>query len=89
MHRLFAIGSAVFIFAFAAVPAFAAGHLHDLTTGSGTVSVGPDACAVTTEDGLYEGFLNFHDNVHRGVPGTTAFANEANPVSIAFVSCPT
>jgi hypothetical protein len=90
LKRLIAFASIMAAFAFSAVPAMAAGHLHALTTGSGdTVSVGPDACSATADDGIYNGFLNFHENVHFGTPGQGdgAFANPSNPVSIARVFC--
>jgi len=30
----------------------------------------------------------FHENVHAGTPGTHAFENERNPVSVGKDSCP-
>jgi hypothetical protein len=78
----------VLMFAFAAVPAFAAGHDHLLTTGTGdTINVGPDPCDASTDDGLYVGWLNFHELVHFGVPGTQAFDLASNPVDIARLTC--
>jgi hypothetical protein len=60
-------------------------HDHWLTTGSGdVVHVGPDVCA---NPDIYDAWLNFHLNVHRGTPGTTAFTNASNPVSIAATGC--
>ncbi|HTL24836.1 MAG TPA: hypothetical protein VL281_12480 [Mycobacteriales bacterium] len=72
---------------FSASPASAAVPPHDhwLTTGSGdVVHVGPDVCA---NPDIYDAWLNFHLNVHRGTPGTTAFTNASNPVSIAATGC--
>ena len=74
--------------ALSAAPAFAAVPPHDhwLTTGSGdVVHVGPDVCA---NPDIYDAWLNFHLNVHKGVPGTQAFTIDANPVSISATPCP-
>jgi hypothetical protein len=87
MHRLLAVGAAALTFAFAAAPAFSAvpPHEHWLTTGSGdVVSVGPQVC---DNPDLYDAFLNFHENVHTGVPGTQAFRNPSNPVNITATPC--
>jgi hypothetical protein len=57
-----------------------------LTTGSGNVvHVGPDVCV---NPAIYDAWLNFHLNVHRGVPGTQAFTIDANPVNISATACP-
>jgi hypothetical protein len=89
MRRFAVIGSAALAIAFSAVPAFALPvppHDHWLTTGSGdVVHVGPDVCS---NPDIYDAWLNFHLNVHRGVPGTQAFTNDSNPVSIAATGCP-
>jgi hypothetical protein len=72
---------------FTATPASAAVPPHDhwLTTGSGdVVHVGPDVCA---NPDIYAAWLNFHLNVHRGTPGTSAFTNASNPVSISASLC--
>jgi hypothetical protein len=87
MHRIVIIGSAALALAFSAVPALAAVPPHDhwLTTGSGdVVHVGPDVC---TNPDIYDAWLNFHLNVHTGVPGTEAFTNESNPASISATLC--
>jgi hypothetical protein len=56
-----------------------------LTTGSGdVVHVGPDGCA---NPDIYDAWLNFHLNVHKGVPGTQAFEIGSNPVSISATAC--
>ena len=71
----------------AAAPALATVPPHDhwLTTGSGdVVHVGPDVC---DNPDIYDAWLNFHMNVHKGVPGTQAFVNDANPVSISATPC--
>ncbi len=34
------------------------------------------------------GYHQFHDNVHKGQPGTTALANPHNPVAVDKGSCP-
>jgi hypothetical protein len=93
MRRALVIAAVTAAFAAAltvgsAAPAGAAvpPHEHWLTTGSGSVvHVGPDVCA---NPDIYDAWLNFHLNVHRGVPGTQAFTNPDNPVSIAATGCP-
>lgn len=87
MARLVVLAGAALAFAFSAVPALAdvPPHDHWLTTGSGdVVHVGPDVCA---NPDIYAAWLNFHLNVHRGVPGTQAFTNDSNPVSISATLC--
>jgi len=87
MHRIVVIGSVALALAFSAVPALAAVPPHDhwLTTGSGdVVHVGPDVCS---NPDIYDGWLNFHVNVHTGVPGTDAFKNDSNPVNITATLC--
>jgi hypothetical protein len=89
MRRLIVIGSAAVAFAFSAAPTLAAVPPHDhwLTTGSAdVVHVGPYVC---DNPDIYDAWLNFHVNVHTGVPGTEAFTNENNPVSISVTPCPT
>jgi len=49
------------------------------------VHVGPYVC---DNPDIYDAWLNFHLNVHVGVPGTQAFTNPSNPVSIAATLCP-
>ena len=87
MRKLMIAGVAALTLAFAAAPALAAVPPHDhwLTDGSGDViHVGPYVCA---NPDIYDAWLNFHLNVHVGVPGTQAFTNDANPVSIAATLC--
>jgi hypothetical protein len=50
------------------------------------VHVGPDVCA---NPDIYDAWLNFHMNVHKGTPGTQAFVIDTNPVSIAATACAT
>jgi hypothetical protein len=88
MRRLLISGIAAAAFALSTSPVLAVVPPHDhwLTTGSGdVVHVGPYVC---DHPDIYDGWLNFHLNVHVGVPGTQAFANESNPVSIAKTDCP-
>jgi hypothetical protein len=60
-------------------------HDHWVTTGSDdVVHVGPDVCA---NPEIYDAWLNFHLNVHRGIPGTQAFVIDSNPVSISATGC--
>lgn len=87
MRRLLAVGFAALAIGASAIPALAAVPPHDhwLTTGGGTVvHVGPDVC---TNPDIYDAWLNFHLNVHKGVPGTEAFMNPNNPVSISATLC--
>ena len=91
MKRLLALTGMVFMFAFSAGAGFAAvpAHLHNLSLPNGDVQpVGPDACGAPTDSGIYTGWLNFHENVHTGVPGTQAFDSDSNPVDISAVHCP-
>jgi hypothetical protein len=88
MRRLVISATAALAFAFAATPTLATvpPHNHLLTTGSGdVVHVGPYVCDNLD---IYDAWLNFHLNVHVGVPGTQAFTNDSNPVSIAATLCP-
>jgi hypothetical protein len=89
MRRIILIAASALGFAAStSVPAVAAVPPHDhwLTTGSGAVvHVGPDVCG---NPDIYDAWLNFHLNVHKGVPGTQAFTIDANPVSISATPCP-
>ena len=87
MRRFVLAGIAALVFAFSAGPAFAVPpHDHWLTTGSGdVVHVGPSVC---DNPDIFDAWLNFHLNVHVGTPGTQAFTNDGNPVSIAATLCP-
>ena len=81
------VASVVLAFAFSAVPALAVvpPHNHWLTIGSGNVvHVGPYVC---DNPDIYDAWLNFHLNVHTGVPGTQAFTNDSNPVRITATLC--
>jgi hypothetical protein len=82
MRRLVVAGIAALVFAVSAAPVLAVPpHNHWLTTGSGdVVHVGPYVCE---NPDIFDAWLNFHVNVHVGVPGTQAFTNDGNPVSIA------
>ena len=48
------------------------------------LTIGPDGCATGGEGA----FQNFHYNIHVGEPGTDAFPNANNPVSIRGAACP-
>ena len=88
MRRLLisAIAAAAFALSAAPVLAVVPPHNHWLTTGSGgVVHVGPYVC---DNPDIYDAWLNFHLNIHVGVPGTQAFTNDSNPVSIAAILCP-
>jgi hypothetical protein len=87
MRKRLAVAIAIVALACSAVPTLAAVPPHDhwLTTGSGSVvHVGPDVCA---NPDIYDAWLNFHLNVHKGVPGTQAFEIPSNPVSISATLC--
>jgi hypothetical protein len=88
MRRLLISAVAAAAFALSAAPVLAVvplPHDHWLTTGSGdVVHVGPTVCA---NPAIYDAWLNFHLNVHTGVPGTQAFTHGSNPVSIAATFC--
>ena len=68
-----------------ALPAFAS-HQHYLST-PGTCVEGVASGQTSKEPGE-PGYHKFHENVHTGTPGTHAFANERNPVSVGKDSCP-
>lgn len=59
-------------------------HEHVLTTPGGTHVIAQGLC----NEEAHMGFLEFHHEVHRGVPGTDAFNNPNNPVSISTTGCP-
>ena len=64
-----------------------ASHEHYLQTPSTCVD---DVARGQTSKGEGEGgYHRFHDNVHKGQPGTAAFGNPNNPVSLDKGSCPT
>lgn len=86
MRKLLLIATTALALAFSAAPTLAVEpHNHWLTTGSGSVvHVGPKVC---DNPAIYDAWLNFHLNVHVGVPGTQAFTNASNPVSIAATLC--
>ena len=89
MRRLLISSIAALTIAFAASPTLAAvpPHNHWLHTGSGdVVHVGPFVC---DNPDIYDAWLNFHLNVHVGVPGTQAFTNDSNPVFITAQLCAT
>lgn len=66
-------------------PAFAS-HEHYLKTPGTCVE---DVASGQTEKGEGEGgYHRFHDNVHKGQPGTEAFEKENNPVSVDKGTCP-
>lgn len=59
-------------------------HEHVLTTPAGSHVIAQGLCNAEA----HGGFLQFHHNVHRGTPGTEAFTNPNNPVSISAQACP-
>ena len=61
-------------------------HRHFIASPDGTlVAVGPQICE---RPNLEAAFLQFHHNVHLGMPGLEAFANPNNPISIGKGVCP-
>lgn len=66
-------------------PAFAS-HEHYLSTPGTCVE---DVASGQTEKGEGEGgYHKFHENVHKGQPGTEAFENPHNPTSVDKGTCP-
>lgn len=61
------------------------GHPHWLQTPGTCVE---DLGSGQTSQTSGGGFHRFHNNVHLGQPGTSAFANENNPVSVGKGTCP-
>ncbi len=79
------IGGVVALSVAAAAPA-SASHEHYLVTPSRCVA---DIARGQTAKGPGEGgYHKFHDNVHKGQPGTGAFNNPNNRVSVDKGSCP-
>lgn len=68
-----------------AAPA-SASHTHWIWTPAGCKE--DVASGQTRKDESHPGGHKFHDNVHTGTPGTRAFANERNAVSVGRDSCP-
>jgi hypothetical protein len=66
-------------------PAFAS-HQHYLLTPGTCVEV--VASGQTSKGEGEGGYHKFHDNVHKGQPGTAAFENPNNPVGVDKGSCP-
>ncbi len=66
-------------------PAFANHQHYLLTPGTCVEDV---ASGQTSKDEGEGGYHKFHDNVHKGQPGTEAFGNSNNPVSVDKGSCP-
>ena len=63
-----------------------ASHEHYLKTPGSCVD---DVASGQTEKGEGEGgYHKFHENVHKGQPGTEAFEKVNNPVSVDKGSCP-
>ncbi|HEV2126450.1 MAG TPA: hypothetical protein VGW38_27140 [Chloroflexota bacterium] len=62
-----------------------AAHEHWLQTPGTCVEdiASGQTSKATTEPGGHK----FHEQVHLGMPGETAFANEANPVSVGKGNC--
>ena len=63
-----------------------ADHEHYLSTPGTCVE--DVARGQTAKDEDDPGGHKFHDNVHKGQPGTEAFENENNPVYVDKESCP-
>ena len=69
-------------------------HQHVLTTPAGAHEIAQGFCAnadnfltAGNPTGQSPAFQNFHHDVHMGVPGTEAFTNPNNPVSIGSTGC--
>lgn len=62
-----------------AAPAAASHDHHMETPGTCVEDIARGQTAKAEGDG---GYHMFHDNVHKGMPGTKAFANPNNPVSV-------
>jgi hypothetical protein len=65
--------------------AFASQPDYLSTPGTCVEDGAPGQTAKGTGEG---GYHKFHDNVHKGQPGTEAFEKENNPVSMDKGSCP-
>ena len=63
-----------------------ASHEHYLLTPG--VCVEDIASGQTSKDEGEGGYHAYHDHIHRWQPGTVAFDNENNPVSLDKGSCP-
>ena len=61
-------------------------HPHYLSTPGTCVE--DVASGQTAKDEDQPGGHKFHDNVHKGAPGTEAFEKENNPVFVDRDSCP-
>lgn len=83
--RIFGFVGAAALLIAVAVPALGSGsalacHEHALNTPGHTVD--NIARGQTSKEEGQGGYHQFHTNVHKGVPGTTAFENPNNPVSV-------
>ncbi len=89
MHRVrqrFGVLAAAAALLFGGTTAAFANHDHYLVTpGTCVADVARGQTAKAEGEG---GGHQFHNNVHLGTPGTTAFANENNPVSVGKGACP-
>jgi hypothetical protein len=83
--KLVSIVTLVLVALVLAAPA-AADHPHWIATPAGCKEDVAKGQTRKSED--EPGGHKFHDNVHTGTPGTHAFANERNPVSVGRDSCP-
>ena len=63
-----------------------ANHPHWIMTPAGCKE--DVAQGQTRKDADEPGGHKFHENVHLGTPGTKAFENDRNPVSVRKDSCP-
>jgi hypothetical protein len=73
------------VMAVGAVPALADHEHHLLPPGTCVEDVASGQTAKGPGEG---GYHAFHDNVHKGQPGTAAFENPNNPVSVDKGTCP-
>jgi hypothetical protein len=85
MVLLFTVAAVVAAMLALAGPALAS-HPHYLVTPGTCVE---DVASGQTSKAQGErGGHKFHENVHLGQPGSSAFTNESNPVSVGKGSCP-
>jgi hypothetical protein len=84
-NRIFGLLGAAALLIALAVPALGSGsafacHEHALNTPGHTVE--NIASGQTSKEEGEGGYHQFHNRVHKGVPGLTAFENPNNPVSV-------
>ncbi len=79
------IGGVVALSLVVAAPASAAHEHYLVTPGTCVADIARGQTAKGPEEG---GYHKFHENVHKGQPGTEAFNNPNNRVSVDKGSCP-